>query len=176
MLYPMLKLALLRHAKSSWDDPGLDDFDRPLNDRGRHAAAVMGRVLASMNFFPDAVLCSPSKRTRETLARIEPFAGAAQPAIVFDQSLYLAAAGDILARVRHVSGPATCLMVVGHNPGLHTLAAQLAVSGDARQLTRLREKFPTGALAVLSFPAAAWAGLYVQSGHLDAFMTPKDRA
>jgi phosphohistidine phosphatase len=172
----MLRLALLRHAKSSWDHPGLDDFDRPLNERGNHAAPVMGQVLASMKFTPQAVLCSPSKRTRDTLARIEPYCAVNNQAVDFDKGLYLAGASDIWARIRKVAAPITSVLVIGHNPGLHTLATHLAVSGDPGEMARLAEKFPTGGLAVFSFPAASWADLKIDTGHLDAFITPKDRA
>jgi phosphohistidine phosphatase len=176
MIGPMLTLALLRHAKSSWDDHNLDDFDRPLNDRGRQAAPVMAQMLASLKFKPQLVLCSPSRRTRETLTLIEPVFAKSPPAIDFEKRLYLAGASDILARLRLVPAPASAVLVIGHNPGLHALAAHLAISGDAGQLARLEEKFPTAALAVFSFPSPAWGDVTVQSGHLEAFITPKDRA
>ena len=150
----MLRLVLLRHAKSSWDHPGLDDFDRPLNQRGNYAAPMMGQLLASMKFTPDAVLCSPSLRTRETLARIEPFFAKRPIATGFDKTLYLAGANDILARIREIAAPARSALVIGHNPGLHALAASLAATGDAGQLARLEDRFPTAALALFSFPAA----------------------
>jgi phosphohistidine phosphatase len=172
----MLRLALLRHAKSSWDNPDLDDFDRPLNERGRNTAPVMGQMLASLKFKPDVILCSSAKRTRETLACCEPhLKGSATTAIV-DDGLYLASAADILDRIRKVASPATSVLVIGHNPGLHTLAARLAISGDAGQIARLGDKFPTAALAVYSFPQASFAELDPKSGHLEAFITPKDRA
>ena len=172
----MLRLALFRHAKSSWDHPGLNDFDRPLNKRGNDAAPMMGQLLTSMKFAPDIVLCSPSLRTRETLARIEPFFAKRAVATAFDKNLYRAGAADILARIREVAAPAQSVLVIGHNPGLHALAANLAASGDAGQIARLDERFPTAALAIFSFPAATWDGLNAQTGHLDAFITPKDRA
>lgn len=172
----MLRLALLRHAKSSWDSPELDDFDRPLNDRGRGAAPVMGQMLASLNFKPDVILCSPAKRTRETLTCIEPTFTSRPASIMFDDALYLASAADILERIRAVAAPAAPVLVIGHNPGLHTLATRLAQSGDSGQLARLNSKFPTAALAVFSFPHASWADVDHYSGHLEAFITPKDRA
>jgi phosphohistidine phosphatase len=171
----MLRLALLRHAKSSWDHPGLEDFDRPLNARGRDAAPMMGQLLASMKFSPDTVLCSPSQRTRETLACVEPFF-TAKPQTTFHGGLYLAGASDILARIREVAAPAQSVLVIGHNPGLHALASHMAATGDASQLARLEDRFPTAALALFRFDIAAWGELKVKTGHLEAFITPKDRA
>jgi phosphohistidine phosphatase len=176
MIVAMLTLALLRHAKSSWDDHNLDDFDRPLNDRGRMAAPVMGQMLVSLKFTPQLILCSPSRRTRETLALVEPVFAKTPPVIDFEKRLYLAGASDILARLRLVPAPAATVLVIGHNPGLHALAAHLAITGDTGQLTQLQDKFPTAALAVFSFSFTTWADLTVQSGHLEAFITPKDRA
>lgn len=172
----MIQLALLRHAKSSWADPGLDDFDRPLNARGRTTAPLMGQLLASLKFVPDLVLCSPSKRTRETLESILPQVSLGSAEIKFCESLYLATADDLLDHLRTQSGAAKQLLIIGHNPGLHMLAAKLAASGDPAQLIRLSEKFPTAALALFSFPAVFFAALDIKNGHLDAFITPKDRA
>jgi phosphohistidine phosphatase len=170
----MLRLALLRHAKSSWDNPGLDDFDRPLNDRGRQAAPVMGQILASLKFVPDVILCSPSCRTRETLAGVA--FGSAAPAATFDDALYLAGASDIATRIRKVTPANARVLVIGHNPGMHTLAARLATSGDAGLIARVKDKFPTAALAIYSFPQATWGQWEPETGHLEAFITPKDRA
>jgi phosphohistidine phosphatase len=172
----MLRLALLRHAKSSWDDPDIDDFDRPLNERGRRSAPMMGQMLASLNFKPDAILCSPAKRTRETLEGMHPFLKGNPNAAAFDQGLYLASAGDILSRIQKSAPDVAAVLVIGHNPGMHILAARLAASGDPGQMSRLSDKFPTAALAVYSFPQAPWADLDPATGHLDAFITPKDRA
>ncbi len=176
MIVAMLTLALLRHAKSSRDDQNLDDFDRPLNDRGRQAAPVIAQMMASLRFMPDVILCSPSRRTRETLALVEQVFAKSPPAVDFEKRLYLAGASDILARLRRLPADQSAVLVIGHNPGLHALAAHLAITGDAGQLARLDEKFPTAALALFRFSIGTWADLTVQSGHLEAFITPKDRA
>jgi phosphohistidine phosphatase len=172
----MLRLALLRHAKSSWDDPDLDDFDRPLNERGRKSAPMMGQMLASLNFKPDAILCSPAKRTRETLDGIQPFLKSRANGADFDRGLYLASAGDILSCIQKSAAAAATVLVIGHNPGMHILSARLAASGDPGAIARLSDKFPTAALAVYSFPQATWAEMTPETGHLEAFITPKDRA
>ena len=172
----MLKLALLRHAKSSWDEPSLDDFDRPLNARGRQAAPVMGRMLAALKFSPDVVLCSPSKRTRETLAAIAPFFATPGPRVIFNDALYLASPSDLMSCISSAGITAARVLLIGHNPGLQTLAAQLAATGDAGQIARMTDKFPTAALAVFRFDDTSFAGISADRGHLDAFITPKDRA
>jgi phosphohistidine phosphatase len=171
----MLRLALLRHAKSSWDDRMLDDFDRPLNERGRAAAPLMGRLLASLNFSPDTVLCSPAQRARETLELVLPHLTTAPKSIYFVNELYLASAEGILRCLRAADGPAAKMLVVGHNPGMQVFACQLASSGDAAEVKRLCEKFPTGGLALYSFPQETFAALDPKTGHLETFLTPKDR-
>lgn len=172
---PMLRLALFRHAKSSWDDPALDDFDRPLNERGRQAAPLMARLLASLNFTPDLVLCSPAQRTRETLELAKPHVTPASGAIIFDEALYLASADVILERIRAAGDGARAMLVIGHNPGMHVLACRLAANGDAAEIKRVYDKFPTAGLALYSFPQDSFAAIEPETGHLDSFMTPKDR-
>ena len=170
----MLRLALLRHAKSSWDDPALDDFDRPLNERGRHAAPLMGRLLQASKFVPDIVLCSSARRTRETLDYVMPYLAKPPQTLEFVNELYLASADDILACVHGIAAPGTRMLIVGHNPGMQAFASQLAISGDAAKVARLRDKFPTGALAIYSFPQTTFSALDPKTGYLDAYMTPKD--
>lgn len=171
----MIQLALLRHAKSSWDNPGLDDFDRPLNDRGRRAAPIMGQVLASLKFVPEVVLCSPAKRTRETLEAITPDLAGGPRSVQFDEQLYLASPETMLDCLRSAGANSKRVLLIGHNPGLHALAVTLAHSGDAGQLTRLRSKFPTAALALFSLGGDSFASIETNGGHLEAFVTPKDR-
>lgn len=173
----MLSLTLLRHAKSSWDTPGLDDFDRPLNDRGEAAAPIMGRVLRDRGIVPDIVLCSTSRRTRDTLARLQ-IADIA-PRTEFDDRLYLASANDLLARIKRIeqtkSGNPSSILLIGHNPGLQDLALKLIGKGDARSLIRLQEKFPTAALAHIVFEATVWRDIAPATGLLEVFTTPKEQ-
>lgn len=169
----MLQLAILRHAKSSWTDPGIVDFDRPLNARGEAAAPVMGEKLAELGFSPELILCSPARRTRQTFEHIK--AKLINPGcqVRFDDAMYLANASDLADIVRQRGGSARNLLLIGHNPGVHGLAMMLSGSGDALTLAKLAEKFPTAALAVLSFDCAHWRDIKPGMGRLETFMTPK---
>ncbi|UVK53594.1 histidine phosphatase family protein [Mesorhizobium sp. AR02] len=167
----MKQLLLLRHAKSSWDDADLDDFDRPLAERGLKAAKLMGRELAAREWLPDQVLVSSALRTRDTW-RLVAAELPAHPRVVFADALYDASAADILSQIRLAEPSSGCLAVVGHNPGLEDLAKQLAGSGsEAKARKRLEEKFPTAALARFVFEGD-WSGL--SSGRLTHCLRPKD--
>lgn len=171
----MIQLALLRHAKSSWDQPKLDDFDRPLNERGRRAAPIMGRLMASIKFAPDVVLCSPAKRTRETLDAIAADITTAKQVVRFDEQLYLATPDTMLDCLRSAGETAKRILLIGHNPGLHALAVALAQTGDPAQRARMHDHFPTAALAIISLGGDTFHNLETTGGHLETYITPKDR-
>ena len=169
----MLELLLFRHAKSSWDRPGADDHDRDLAPRGEASAPRMGALIASESLLPDAVLCSTARRAVRTwqlaAAELEP-----APPVAHLRELYLAAPGALLELVRRHGGPARRLMLVGHNPGLHAFALELAGAGDPDLRARLAEKYPTAALARLAFDVARWRDLAPRSGTLLGFWRPRD--
>jgi phosphohistidine phosphatase len=169
----MKRLLLLRHAKSSWGDPGVDDHERTLNRRGEKSADQIGQWLRSHHIAPDLVLCSTSRRTRQTLDALMPFDGAT-PTVELLPSLYLAGALAILDRIRAASDSVKCLLVIGHNPGFEQLAQSLAAEGEAEALARLAEKYPTGALADIRFGAARWKTISPGQGRLAAFIRPRD--
>lgn len=169
----MKTLLLLRHAKSSWDDPVLADFDRPLAIRGRKAAPRMGRELERRGWRPDAVLVSTAKRTRQTWDLVAAELSAA-PRPEFRGVLYDASAEQLLAELRQAPAAAKTLLLIGHNPGMEDLAQMLAGDGsDAQALERLREKFPTAALARLRFEGA-WTDLGAGAARLSHCLGPKD--
>lgn len=172
----MLTLALLRHAKSSWDDTALDDFDRPLNERGRAAAPVMGAALKKIELRPNLILCSPARRTRETLRLVAPSLQNCGADIAFADELYLTTPETLLDRVREIPAGPTSVLIVGHNPGLHGLSLLLLGAGDAKSISRLEDKFPTAGLAVFSFLHTNWRDLTPESGRLESFLTPRDCA
>ena len=169
----MLTLALLRHAKSSWDQPGLNDIDRPLNARGIAAAPVIGREIARLKLNPDLILCSTAKRTRETLALALPKAAAGATPVLFEEALYMASAERLIERLQRVPGNTRTVLLIGHNPSLHNLALALAGRGEPDSLKSLADAFPTGALAILEFDAADWHGLATGQGRLVHFTTPR---
>jgi phosphohistidine phosphatase len=169
----MKSLHLLRHAKSSWDDPVDRDFDRPLNARGRRAAQRMGRWLADEGLAFDLVLASPAVRILETLAGVEKSLG--RPlAARHDRRIYMASAATLFDLVREVDDSADSLLLVGHNPGLEDLLL-LATEGDTGPLRREAElKYPTATFATLALPIARWADLAEGGATLTRFVRPRD--
>jgi phosphohistidine phosphatase len=168
----MLTLSLLRHAKSSWSDARLKDFERPLNDRGETAAPRMGAFMARRGIKPELVLCSSAVRARQTLNLVLPRLKGA-PELVYEDALYLASSVTMLRRLHKVGAEVGHVMIVGHDPGMHTLAVELAGSGRSDDLERLAEKFPTAGLAVLVFDVDAWPGVHWGGGRLQLFTAPK---
>ena len=157
----MKRLVLLRHAKSSWDDPGLRDHQRPLAPRGIRAASEMARWLARHDYVPHRVLCSDAVRTRQTWALMADLVGGAAPPpdLSIEPDLYLASPREIRRLVAERADDADVLMVIGHNPGMHDLALALAQPGSSDTDERLARKFPTGAAAVLDFDVDHWSEL-----------------
>lgn len=167
----MRTLIFLRHAKSSWATPGMNDFDRPLNDRGRADAPLMARWLSGQGMKPDRILCSPSARTRETLALITPVLGPL-PVASFPEDFYLASAATLSKRIARERASETVL-VIGHNPGIHDAVLQF-LSPDQRHASGdLRAAFPTAACAILALPIEAWTELKWDIGRLASYMVPK---
>ena len=165
-------LYLVRHAKSSWDEP-LDDHDRPLAPRGRRAALAMAEHMSAEGLVPDQVLCSAAVRARQTWERMAPILGETIP-VDYDDALYLAGPAELLARIRATDGYPGSLLLVGHNPGLEELADGLASRGNDALRDRLRQKYPTGALAVLEIPGDDWSAAAPGAATLARFVRPKD--
>jgi phosphohistidine phosphatase len=163
-------LYLLRHAKSSWEDPTLADHGRPLASRGRRASRIVARHLRGQAIAPSLVLCSSSTRTRETLELIRSGFDKEVEAQI-EEGLYAATAGDLLDRLHAVAPDLDSVMLIGHNPAIQDLALSLA--GRGAQLGRLREKFPTAALATLTF-AVGWPELAPGVAELVAFVRPRE--
>ena len=168
----MRRLLLLRHAKSSWSQPGASDHDRPLNRRGQEAAPRIGAYLARHTLMPDRVLCSTARRARETWELVAAEAPGAPPA-TFTDRLYDASSRALVDVFRNAEPDAKSLLVVGHNPGLQEVATQLIASGDLEDRERLREKLPTGGLVVIDFAIADWSKLHPRSGRLERFVVPR---
>lgn len=169
----MLRLLLLRHAKSSWADPGMADRDRPLTPRGQHAADRMGSEMARRRLFPERILCSPARRTRETLAAFLPHL-ATESRIAITAELYEPSTGDYLHAITRRGGDARSLMVIGHNPAIQATALELAGTSESGLRDALTAKLPTGALAVIDFDAAAWDAVEPGTGRIALFLKPGD--
>ncbi len=165
----------MRHAKSSWDDPRLSDHGRPLNARGRHAAAAMRQAMHDLGLAPDVVLVSSARRTLQTLEALEPWPET--PLVEPMDQLYLASAPQLLAVLRGVAQTARSVLLLGHNPGLHEaavlLAGSQAMAAGGATMHRLAEGFPTGALAEFAV-AGSWRSLGEGGGRLLRFLCPRD--
>lgn len=174
-----LRLFLLRHAKSAWDTNAASDFVRPLSARGIRACKVMGTYCREQEIRPDRVLISAATRTLETWQRLQPYAPTLpalnDPDIHVTRDLYHASAAQMLALMAS-SGPAPgprSMMLVGHNPGLHTLALTLGKQGNTETRGTMADKFPTAALAIIDIRATSWAEAGTSPGTLIRFVTPK---
>ena len=169
----MKVIYLLRHAKSSWAEPGLADFDRPLNKRGRKAAELMGGYMAEHGWTPELVLCSPAKRAAETLELVR----AGHPGLArieIAETIYDASSHLLMRLLQALPDDVSEVMLIGHNPGLETLAGDLAADGDTDELAKLRTKFPTGALAILETNAQSWRDLRRGTAQLRRFVRPRE--
>ncbi|HKR14074.1 MAG TPA: histidine phosphatase family protein [Pyrinomonadaceae bacterium] len=174
----MRTLYLLRHAKSSWKDDSLKDFDRPLKRRGRDAAEQIGKILAGEKLASGSgklalgsgkltsflVISSPAVRARETSKFVLESAGLKlEPR--FDERIYEADVRTLLEVVESIPEKVETAMLVGHNPGFENLLAYL--TGDDRHM-------PTAALAKIEFEAGSWGDISEGSGRLASFVTPKE--
>lgn len=164
----MKHLLLLRHAKARPADPGMVDRERPLAGRGHRDAALMGKAMAGEPL-PDTILCSPARRTRETMAElIRQFA--TEPKIVLVEALYEPAGATYLETIAALGGDAERLLVVGHNPAVQATALALVDASD----TKLAVKFPTCALAIIASSGRGWSAIKPGKGRLVSFRRPRD--
>jgi phosphohistidine phosphatase len=161
----MKTLLVLRHAKSSWNDPALDDHERPLNKRGRRDAPRMGKLVREYGLRPDVVISSDAVRARltaEAVAEAARYAGE----ILLDPHIYMAGPADILSLLATVQENAETVMIVGHNPGLEQLV---------EQLTGERQDLPTAALAQIGLPINRWRDLKLSTrGTLVGLWRPRN--
>ena len=163
------RLYVLRHAKSSWDDPTQRDEDRQLAPRGKRAVKLLAEYVERNGIRPELVLCSPARRTLETLSGVSPTGDA-----MIEPELYTATVGELIERFRRLPPETRSAMVIGHNPAMQMLVLRLVrptPDPDAR-LADVRRKFPTGALATLSF-AAPWQELSAGCAELSDYVRPK---
>jgi phosphohistidine phosphatase len=165
------RIVLLRHAKADW--PSVPDHERPLADRGRREAPAAGRWLATTGIPFDLALCSTSVRTRETWKLAAPELEH-RPRTVYEERLYEASLGDLLALLSETSDDIGNLLVIGHNPGMHAVADALAGQAEGDCLARMNSRgFPTSAAAVVTFDGS-WKSVEHGVGKLTDFWSPHD--
>lgn len=170
----MKYLTLFRHAKSGWDDPVARDFDRPLNERGKKAAELVGRFAAQQGMVFDHMISSPAVRCIETLdAFFTSYGKTIEPQ--WDRRVYLASSATLLDVVRETPQHVQSLILVGHNPGMEDLVLNLVPDDGTSPLRdRVEEKFPTASLAVIALDSDNWADLQEGTARLVQFIRPRD--
>ncbi len=161
----MRELFFLRHAKSSWDDPSLSDFDRPLNDRGKNDAPLMGEHLKKLGIKPDLIVSSPAKRAKKTAKIVAQKLGYPEESIEWREQIYEASAQTLLYMVCQLPASAKRVMIVGHNPGLTMLANIL---GDITI-----DNIPTAGVVGIAFDSSDWHEACRMQGHTILFEYPK---
>ncbi|MET0623357.1 MAG: histidine phosphatase family protein [Pyrinomonadaceae bacterium] len=162
----MKTLYLLRHAKSNWKEPGLEDFDRPLNWRGREAAPLVGRFIRKRKLKVGLVLSSPAARARQTAALVKEASGLAAD-ILYDERIYEADAARLLEVVTQAAESADALLLVGHNPGMEELLTFL--TGEECGM-------PTAAMACVALDVEKWGKARARAGRLEWLVHPKELA
>ena len=169
----MKTLTLLRHAKSGWDDKVARDVDRPLNGKGKRAAACVGRHWRDLHLGFDHVVASPAVRVHETIAELASGYGESIVPVV-DRRIYLASAVTLLDVIHELPEGADRVLMIGHNPGLEDLVLMLVPdkASDALRDT-VEEKFPTASTAELTFDGA-WADVAQNKATLTRFIRPRD--
>jgi len=160
----MKTLLLLRHAKSSKDDPALRDFDRPLNDRGKDDAKLIGRFMRERSISPDLLISSPAKRAQQTAELVMKAAGLTIN-VAFDERIYEADVHRLLVVVSQIEPSGNVVLLVGHNPGYEDLV---------EVLTGRTTRLPTASLAQIDLTVEEWNKVRAGAGKLKRLMTPKD--
>jgi phosphohistidine phosphatase len=167
----MRRLMLLRHAKTERAQPGERDRDRKLTKRGRNDAPMIGAYMAHHDLVPDLALVSPATRAQETWTLLAD-CFAKTPKTVSEERIYNADPQKLIDVLAETEG-AKSLVLVGHNPGLHDLAAQLIASGDVEARERIAEGLPTSGLIVIDLAFDDWSRLHPHSGRLERFVSPR---
>lgn len=162
---PMKNLVVVRHAKSSWDEPALSDIDRPLNHRGKRDAPLMGGILQARGLVPDRILSSPAKRARKTARLIAKEIGYDAEAIDIRDSLYMDGVPALMALIQGLNDAWERVYLIGHNPDLTELVNRLTDENI--------ENVPTCGIASIEFDVDSWLHIMVGSGRLALFDYPK---
>lgn len=169
----MLRLYILRHAKSAWATPGQTDFDRPLNDQGAEDVPLMAAAMQEKDYLAGQIYCSPALRTRLTLHGVMGAYKDHPPAVDYLDELYSGDMSNYLETIE-MHPDSKAIMLIGHNPMCEATASTLAGSGDSAPMAALRQKFPTGSMAVIDFDLASWDQVKPKAGYLTDFLMPRD--
>ncbi len=163
-----MNILLMRHAKSSWDDPGLTDHERPLADRGKRDAPKMGRMLKISGFTPGHIISSTARRAVETAKLVAGHSSFDPEKIETDRGLYFSSSDDYVKAIQRTSQKVETVMLVGHNPLMEEVCSQLVTMMD-----RLSVRFPTAAVACLRFDGRSWSDCEPGVNQLVWFVNPK---
>jgi phosphohistidine phosphatase len=158
-------LYLVRHAKSSWDDPSQEDFDRPLNKRGKQDAPFMGQKLKEMGIRPDLLVSSDAKRAKKTAEALAEALEYPLQGILFKREMYQADCDDMLKLINAMNDAADSMMIIGHNPEFTWLANKLAQMEI--------ENIPTSGVVCIAFNVMSWAQISYGRGRMQFFDYPK---
>ena len=162
----MKTLTLIRHAKSSWENDSLRDFDRPLNDRGKHDAPMMAKRLSQKGLMPDIMLSSPAKRAKKTALIMADIIGYDTDEILFDDRLYLAGIAELIYFILEHNNGADHIMMFGHNPGITEFSNFLAACDIVN--------VPTCGIITIQFDMDSWETIESTKGNLVSFDYPKN--
>ena len=160
----MKTLFVLRHAKSSWDNPDLADFERPLNSRGLDAARFIGTLIYDRELEPQAIVSSPAKRAKQTAVLVKEIAEISKP-VIFDERIYEASPLTLFNLIREFDEKYKSVLIVGHNPGFENLV---------RVLTGETVQMPTAALAKINLDSEIWSAIESGMGELEFLIRPKE--
>ncbi len=161
----MKTLIIIRHAKSSWEDMTLSDFDRPLNNRGKRDAPAMGELMKKLKVIPQLMISSPAKRAKATAFEIAEKLGINEKDIVLNENLYHAATSEILRIASMVDDNIEKIVIVGHNPGLTYLANT--------KTGAYIDNIPTSGIVGIKFDIDSWKEVEDAQGVLAFFEYPK---
>ncbi|KZL05746.1 MULTISPECIES: histidine phosphatase family protein [Pseudovibrio] len=168
----MLRLMLLRHAKSDWSDEGAHDHDRSLNTSGWKAAARVGAHIHQHHMHPKLILCSTALRTRQTLMEVMPYLRN-DTRIQLLRDLYNSSEGDYIDAIRAYGGGFDTILIVGHNTAIQDTALELTGKGNPEYIHQMQSKYPTGALAVIDFEEHRWSEIECKKGRIVSFFQPR---
>jgi len=169
----MKRVTVLRHAKSDWDEP-VDDFNRPLNERGWKAARRIGKEMKHRHMSFDFALASPAARVRETIDGFTETYGEPKFAIRFEPKMYGASVEVLLELIREMPVEAEDALLIGHNPGLERLVVELSHDDGHGLRDKVAGKFPTAAVAAIELPVSSWAEVAPGNGKVVELILPKE--